>query len=366
MPDTVNDQLLDRVIRHAVFLERYKASTVNKMLSVLAKADKALRAELAERMLAIDVRGFDTGPVTTQRIEQMIAAILAARGNNMTEISDALRAEMLGLAEYETPFMTAMIQTAIPAQVLAHVSLITPSPQQVYAAALARPFQGKLLGEVLTSLIDADATRIRDTIRIGFVTRRTTPQIIRDLLSSTGTLLGTRRNVEAITRTALQHTAMVARQQVGVENASVIKAVKFVATLDSRTTPICQALDGKTWPPDSEKIRWPPIHWQCRSTIVYVTKSWRELGIDMDETSEGTRRAMAGEVPKNLTYNGWLKQQSAALQDEILGQTRGRLFRKGDLPVDRFVNINTGREYTLDELRRRESVAWNATFSNTG
>ena len=35
---------------------------------------------------------------------------------------------------------------------------------------------------------------------------------------------------------------------------------------------------------------------------------------------------------------GWLGRQSAAFQDDVLGRTRGLLFRKGGLRLDRFVN----------------------------
>ena len=365
MPDSINQQLLDQLIRHAVYLERYKAGAVKRMLALLARSDASLRAQLAERILAIETRGLDAGPVTTQRLEQLIAAILQERADNMAVLGQSLQSELVALAEYETPFLVSRLETTLPADIQALVSLVTPSPQQVYAAALARPFQGKLLREALDQFTAADAARFRDTIRQGFATGQTTGQIVRNLFGPFGSLIGTRRNLQAVTRTALQHTAMVARQRVGAENASVIKAVKFVATLDSRTTPICRALDGETWPMDSSKIRWPPVHWQCRSTISYVTKSWREMGIDADELSPGTRASQDGQVPEDMTYGAWLKRQPVSVQNEVLGEAKARLFRDGGLEIDRFVEIRTGREYTLDELRARESDVWRDVFGNT-
>jgi len=95
----------------------------------------------------------------------------------------------------------------------------------------------------------------------------------------------------------------------------------------------------------------------CRSSTAPVVKSWRELGIDADEMDEGTRASMGGQVPKSETYDSWLRKKSAAFQDDILGAEKGALFRRGELPLDRFVD-RKGREYTLDELRRRESAAF--------
>jgi len=88
-------------------------------------------------------------------------------------------------------------------------------------------------------------------------------------------------------------------------------------------------------------------------------KSFRELGFRLNEI-EGTRfarRGMDGKeldgfVPKDTTYDAWLRRQPRDFQEEVLGITKAKLFR-GGLSIDKFVN-DTGREYTIDELRRRE------------
>jgi hypothetical protein len=63
---------------------------------------------------------------------------------------------------------------------------------------------------------------------------------------------------------------------------------------------------------------------------------------------------MDGQVPEAETYQTWLKKKSAAFQDEILGPTRGKLFREG-LSLDRFVD-QSGKEYTLKQLRSKDST----------
>jgi hypothetical protein len=101
----------------------------------------------------------------------------------------------------------------------------------------------------------------------------------------------------------------------------------------------------------------PPAHPNCRSTTTPVIKSWKELGINLTEAPPGTRASMDGQVPATLTYNDWLKKQPQAFQDEVLGPTKAKLYRKGDLSLDRFID-KSGNEYTLDELRRREMGAF--------
>ena len=67
---------------------------------------------------------------------------------------------------------------------------------------------------------------------------------------------------------------------------------------------------------------------------------------------------MTGSVPRTETYETWLRRQQPEFQDDVLGLTRGKLFREGGLLVDRFVDATIGRAFTLDELRWRKAEAW--------
>lgn len=92
----------------------------------------------------------------------------------------------------------------------------------------------------------------------------------------------------------------------------------------------------------------------CRCATVAVTKSWRELGIDLDEAPEGTRSSMSGQVPESLTYNQWLRRQPREVVEEALGANRARLFLDGDLSVTSFTD-RRGRQLSLQQIRQRES-----------
>lgn len=68
-------------------------------------------------------------------------------------------------------------------------------------------------------------------------------------------------------------------------------------------------------------------------------------------------RARTGRVSATTSYQDWLSRQSPAFQDDVLGKTRGRLFRVGGLRLDRFVN-RRGDALTLAELAQREADAF--------
>jgi hypothetical protein len=98
-------------------------------------------------------------------------------------------------------------------------------------------------------------------------------------------------------------------------------------------------------------------HWNCRSSSVPITKSWRELGIDEDELPITTRASMDGQVPADMTYSDWLKKQPRSVVDEILGEKKAKLFLDGGVTLDRFED-RAGNELSLKELRAREAEAF--------
>lgn len=217
------------------------------------------------------------------------------------------------------------------------------------------------MNEWSDELSAATFARARDQIRLGFVQGETTPQIVqrirgtRALNFKDGIFQASRNQAESFVRTSIASVANYGRQQIYNENADIIKAIRFSATLDNSVCPICGNLDGKTFPIDSGPR--PPIHRGCRCTTTPVTKSFREMGIDLDEAPPGERASMNGAMPDTETFSSWIKKQSAEIQDDILGKTKGALLRRGDLEVGDFVN-NKSHIFTIDELRSREPLAF--------
>lgn len=349
---TVNEDLYDRMIRHQVYLQGLATGTTNRVVAVLNRSEPRIVAEIQKRADAIEA-----GNVTAQRFVDLLAAIQRINRDAHIQAGKVLRAELEDLAVYEYEFTRRMVEDTVPIR----LDIATPSRADLRAVVHSRPFQGRFLREWIKGLEDARAARLRDSIRLGVVEGRTVDQMIRAIRGTKaqqyrdGILEISRRGAEMVVRTAVNHTANAAKQVFYEENADLIKGVRWTSTLDTRTSPVCRARDGQVFPVDSGPR--PPAHPNCRSVVVPVVKSFRELGIDMDEAPAGTRASMDGQVPADTTYAQWLAKQSAEVQDDILGKTRGELFRKGGLEIDRFVARN-GHVFTLDQLRRREADAF--------
>lgn len=343
----LNDDILDAQVRHMIGLQRLSNSEVRKLLALLRRIDARLVGELAKA-------GTDIGRA---RQSELLRAVREIVESAYTDAMGNLHVSLGALAEYEGEYQEDLLRRLIPVR----FETALPAPAQLFAAVSARPFQGKLLKDWYKELEETAFRRMRDSIRLGYAEGRTTDQMIRDLRGTKangykdGILEITRRQAEATVRTAVAHTAQVAREEVFKRNSRLIKAVQWVSTLDGRTSAICRARDGQTYPLD--KGPRPPAHPNCRSSVVPVVKSWKELGIDLKQAKSGTRASMNGQVADDLDYSGWLRKQPVEFQEDVLGARKARLFRDGGLTMDRFVN-HAGREYTLDELKRREASAW--------
>jgi SPP1 gp7 family putative phage head morphogenesis protein len=91
----------------------------------------------------------------------------------------------------------------------------------------------------------------------------------------------------------------------------------------------------------------------CRSVRTPLVNPKYNLGSKVT----GKRSSVDGLVSADTTYGGWLKKQGAAVQDEVLGIDRAKLFRSGKLSIGRFTD-DLGRVYSLEELERLNPLAF--------
>jgi hypothetical protein len=90
--------------------------------------------------------------------------------------------------------------------------------------------------------------------------------------------------------------------------------------------------------------------------------SWRGMSeTDRRRLIASERRAWSaravGQVPAETDYGEWLADQPIGFQDEHLGPTRARLFRKGELELDSFTD-RAGNDLTLADLAKRHPDAF--------
>ncbi|EPM0703424.1 phage minor head protein [Klebsiella aerogenes] len=367
---TANDRLSDESLAHAIWISRYSTGVASRMMKLLNDSDAELTARLLVAMDTLDADSF-----TVSRLESLLVSVRALNHEAVQAMYAGLSAELQELAKHEVGFQLSLFQFAIPDDVLALHPLVGISPDAVYAAAMAQPFQGRLLSEWADNLEADRMARISNTVRQGFLLGDTTEQIARKVRGHAnrgyqdGALQMSRTNAGSIAKTAVGHLTSTARQSFATANDDILKGKQWLSTLDNRTSKDCRIRDRLKYTLDNKPIghkvpylQGPgKIHFCCRSVETYILKSSEELGIKVGEIKDSSRASMDGQVPADTDYQGWFSRQSFTRQSQIIGVTRARLIRDGGISPDEFYN-DRGEWLTLDQLRERDDQA----FRNAG
>lgn len=343
---TQNERLQDASIDHAVNVQTYANTLARRVIALLNRADPDIMAQVIQARDRLPQSQFNV-----TRLDQLLDSVRRLNAQNYQQVYNLLESELSELVDTEIQWQTAQLAQA------PGVAPVAIDPEQVAAAALSRPFQGRLLREWMSGLEAEKAAAIRDAIRIGYIEGQTTDQIVQRIRGTKsakyadGLLEISRRNAQSVVLTAVSHTSNYAAGQVYEANSDVIKGLKYSAVLDMRTSAVCRGRSGNIYALGKPRPSLP-AHFRCRSVYQVILKSFREMGIDADDFTPTQRASMDGKVPAELNYNDWLKKQSTARQDEILGDSKARLFRTGEITLDRFI-ARDGAELTLAQLRGR-------------
>jgi len=168
--------------------------------------------------------------------------------------------------------------------------------------------------------------------------------------------------VQTIVRTSVNQVQNQASQAVYAANSKVAPKYEYVATLDSRTSPICRRLDGQEFA--YNKGPTPPQHFNCRSTTVPVVDfdGLQKKYPSLEKPPVGkvvSRPSATGRVPQGTAYGDWLLKQDKKLQVKTLGNEAKvnyfkRLAKKegsGQKAIRKLVRED-GSERSLKDLQR--------------
>jgi SPP1 gp7 family putative phage head morphogenesis protein len=351
------EAVADEVRAHAVDLLRFDAHLRNRALKLLREVER----ELVQRLTESEI-GDGLTAAARVRLQSLLANTRATIGTAYGELYTTTSNLLEGLAAVETTFASAAVNGAL------QVELLTTAlaPAQLRAIVSDAMIEGAPLKEWFERLGGDTAQRFADEVRKGMVAGETNAEIVRRVRGTKanaykdGVMEIPRNSAQRVVRTAVQTVANTAQVETYRANADVIGKLQHLSVLDNRTSVICVSRSGLTWTLDEKPIghdkvfMTPPLHWNCRSVLIPVTKSWKELGIDLPEIPPSTRSSMDGQVAADIPFGDWLKTKDEAFQNRLLGKGRADLWRKGKLSLQELTD-QTGRELTLEELRAKVS-----------
>ncbi|BAQ93545.1 phage head morphogenesis protein [uncultured Mediterranean phage uvMED] len=364
--------------KNAIDLNRFSNSVARRIV----RTYNDLIVDAIERLAAT---GADPTATQAARLRAILAQLKGSL-DGWAGTATALSVEELqGLVELQTRFVTNVLDGELPDDLLLQVRSVQISPQFAQAVATIdpttynivtlsddlgaavtgtpRPFEleigdgttitlpnGATLQKSFSRLAGQQAEVFTKEVRNGLILGESSDKIARRLRRQ---LIAVPNNqIRTMVRTSVNQVANAASQAVYSQNQEITKRYRYIATLDSRTSAICRALDGRTFKYNEGPT--PPQHFNCRSTTVPIV-DYKGLGIPPPEP--GKRRSSGGLVPADQTYGQWLSEQSAEVKNDVLGASKVPYFNMlsqkygPSAAIRKFVSTD-GTEKTLAELKQ--------------
>lgn len=377
----------DLFIRHQIQLGQFSQSQIRDMVSVLEESHASIISKLQGRK-----------PISKwqkARLKKLLNEMNKELRFAYNKVGKIMKFDLKQLAKGEALFNADALKELSPLE----ISVTVVSPDRIFQAASRKPFQGAKMESWFKDLARKEQTGLINEIRQGWLLGETNQQIGARLTGNADTV-GLFRNannsLSTIVRSAVQHHSAEARNATMQANKELLDGVIWTSTLDRRTTiETCMPRDGLKFTVDGEAIdhgfTWENgpgnIHFNCRSVSVPDIKGFKDEGgrlgrnynkettsrarsttrYDADgrrvpnkgERIPGAERRGANQIYNPGTrYEDWLRGQPAWFQDDVLGVSKGALFRKGGLPIEKFSQGN--KLLTLDQLATQNPTAWRA------
>ena len=384
--------------RNAIDLNRYSNSVARRVIN----AYNDIIIDAVNQLRTIDELA---APVKAARLRGILAQLKDSLNTWAGDSTELTATELQGIAQLQSEFVTNQLARALPAgnrDVVRSVeispqfaqSVVTTDPTQLNVVALSDDLfaavqgapatfsltaaqgatitlpNGEVVSKAFRGIAVDQAERFSQVVRQGLLTGEPTPAIakrlignlqfgerarnVRQLIAAGGQSTSVANNqVVTLVRTSINQVANTASQQVYEANQDITKKYRYVATLDTRTSAICRALDGREF--EYGKGPMPPQHFNCRSTTVPVI-DYKALGFTPPPA--GTRASVDGQVPANESYGQWLAKQSTATKAQALGASKVSYFDKltqkyGAQDAIAKLVRDDGSELTLEQLQAR-------------
>jgi|GEM_PF-146084 len=371
--------------QHAAHNYRASSAVVNAINSEIDRLAKELAASLSEMLDSLtqaEMQAFLSGKYTTPKLKAMRAEIDGwgvALGQAIHAHWDAAA---LTLAGYEATYIGETMRKALDGLPKTKIN-----PKAVLDKAKRTPLMGRFVQDVLSGIAPDQRDRIYASMRQGIAAGQSNSQIIRalrgtpDMKYRDGLMQAAKRDVERIVRTARNHIADIAGEE--IYDALGVEYVVRVATLEGRTCVACAALDGKIYK-RSDPHPAATLHPNCRCRYApsfadgmignrpYVralkvkkrdgSNEFRSIG-DMTKKQREAAGLKVGQVKAGTTFSSWFGNQDAEFRKEWLGPARYKLYTEGKYSIDRFSDPR-GKIYTLEELRQRDAKTFEAVFGS--
>lgn len=339
---TINDETLRILTDLQVTLADVVDTETHSLVRAWARAWDQIAAEweaTVAEVLALQADGQIVTAATARRLERARQAVEAAHTQILTLVNNS--AARISTAAGEVVDITRLLDSRLTA---------SQYPTTAGGTAQLSPQFARVSNDALAAIVERTTQQV--TSRAWPLADDAVEAMLRELTSAVPRGLSPReaarrmvRAVEGrfngglsraltISRTEIADASRAAAAANQAGNADVLAGWVWLAELGSRTCPACVAMHGSL---HSLEEPGPEGHQNCRCSRMPQTKSWRELGFDMNE-------------PASTVTSGadWFAGQPEAVQLQIMGPAR-------------LERLNDGVPFS-DLVQRRSTPGWRDSF----
>ncbi|MHA2069924.1 MAG: phage minor head protein, partial [Candidatus Thorarchaeota archaeon] len=381
MPD-INTAMRDWLLRNSHWIHRFENGTIQELVRPYNKAKTTIIRRLAELDLApAPGRTQFTKQWRIQRLQNILGEV-----NKTLELAALEGVENLASRVNDLAFVHA--DSSLYDEMAGRMNTVGISMNQLPVEQVLHIAEKPMLGEILLRDDITDrllwgnqqaVQQMRNQLTQGIMLGDDMGKISRRLVG-VGQAMGgevgkkIQNRAKVIARTEVQRVSNAVTKNFYDANQDVIKGVQYTATLDRRTCLRCSPLDGRVYyysgavrgvksavigselgvleqfSETGDLAPTLPQHPLCRCTYVPITKSWKELGLDIKEAPPGTRASLTGQIPATMTYGQWLATQPEAFQLEVLGPTRLKMWKEGKIKFTEMAR--DGKIVSIEQLNK--------------
>lgn len=329
MPGISSSELgrIDQSLKVALDVLRHSATAEADVLRLLEQ----MRKELISKLASDDLTNWSR-----------------TRLNQLLRDSEALIASYYTQAQSILAPTYATVAGVSAAQTAAALAVTAPSRKVLESLVSNTLVEGSPMKAWWAKQSTDTAFRFASAVRQGIAQSETLSQIFKRVNDATNLA---NRNSIALVHTSIMQVMNDANTATIEANVDVAPTMRFLATLDSSTCPVCGLRDGLTWTTASHRpvghdvpYKAPPLHVGCRCKMVAVT--------EIDQFVGGQRASMFGSVDRKVTFSQFLKRQTPEWQDATLGKGRAEMYRKGLITLRDTVS-GRGSILTLTQLKAK-------------
>lgn len=359
---TTEQNMIDALIQHQVYSYRASTAVVNELNGLFTKAMNQTATKLRELLDELTDAERDAllaGKYTTDTLKEIKATFDELYTAVAITVPETFTVSAIAIATYEAAYISKLYGESIEL-----------AGEKIVSGIKKKPVMGGMLfDDVWKNLAESTRNKALYAVRQGIEQGNTTAQIVAELRGKRtrmadgsyeyvgGIVDEVRRNgIEANVRTL--RSAIANETMKETYKALGFEYVKFLSTLDFRTTKLCASLDQAVWHIDDTNLRTPPLHYRCRSILVSVRKDGNLEGKrpfvasdkPVSKIPKDQRAEIIGQVNADTSFQKWLDRQPKQFQEEYLGKINYKLYKEGGYTLEKFIDP-LGKPYTIAELR---------------